>query len=365
MKVAEIVTLFDSFAPLQYQENYDNSGLQIGDPTAEIRGALLCLDVTEEVLDEAIAEDCNLIIAHHPVIFSGIKQLTGKNYVQRVVRKAIQYNLNILVAHTNLDNMRQGVNERIARKLGLRDLRVLSPSGANLYKLIVYVPDTHADSLREALFTAGAGRIGVYADCSFSTSGQGTFRAENGANPFIGQAGGARETVAEQKIEVLVPVHLRSIVQGAMLSAHPYEEVAHEWFVLQNPNPEIGAGMIGELPEAMDEQFFLDFLKENMKVSLVRHTAFLQKKVYNIAVCGGSGSFLLSEAISQKADVFVSADFKYHQFFDAEGKILITDIGHYETEQFTVEIFNDILRKKNVTFAVLLSTVDTNPIKYY
>lgn len=365
MKIAEIVALFGEYAPVQYQESYDNCGLQVGNVTDEVRGALLTLDITEEVLDEAIEKNCNLIIAHHPVIFSGIKSLTGKNYVQRIVQKAIRHDLNLFAVHTNLDNMVHGVNERIAAKLGLTGTRILAPAEGKLLKLCAYVPVTHTALLREALFGAGAGQIGNYSECSFTVAGQGSFRGNAVSTPFIGEAGGEREGIDENKVEVLVPLHLKIKVQQALLAAHPYEEVAYEWIEIRNSNPEIGAGLVGNLAAPMSEHDFLKLLKINMKTGLVRHTALAGKPVSRVAVCGGSGSFLLKNAIAAGADVFVSADFKYHQFFDAEGQIIIADIGHYETEQFTVEIFDAILKKKNVSFAVLFSTLDTNPIKYF
>ncbi|MES2477596.1 MAG: Nif3-like dinuclear metal center hexameric protein [Bacteroidota bacterium] len=364
MKIAQVLSFFEEIAPIQYQESYDNCGLQVGNAADEVTGALLTLDVTEAVLDEAIEKGCNLIIAHHPVIFSGLKNLTGRNYVQRIVQKAIKNDLNILAVHTNLDNMRNGVNERIAAKLGLVDTQILAPVSDNLLKLVTYVPKEQAVQLRDALFAAGAGSIGHYSECSFSVEGTGTFKGDITTNPFIGEAGGKREEVAEKRLELIVPSYLRSKVEKALKSTHPYEEVAFDWLSLLNQNHEIGAGLVGELAEPMDELSFLKMLKINMKSQVVRHTELLNKPIKRVALCGGSGSFLLKNAIAAKADVFVSADFKYHQFFDAEGKIVIADIGHYETEQFTVEIFDVLLKKKNVTFAVLLSTLDTNPIKY-
>jgi len=364
MKIADIIALFEEFASTQYQESYDNCGLQVGNTNDTIQAALLSLDVTEEVLDEAIAKGCNLIIAHHPLIFSGLKNLTGRNYVQRIVQKAIKYDVNILAVHTNLDNMRKGVNERIASQLGLQKTQILAPTSGNLYKLQTFVPQEHSVALKDALFSAGAGSIGHYSECSFSSNGQGTFRGDEATKPFIGVAGGLREAVQEEKIEMIVPAHLKNRVEKALIAQHPYEEVAFDWIALSNHNKEVGAGLIGDLPEPMDEINFLKLLKSNMKAQVVRHTALLGKQVRRVALCGGSGSFLLKNAIAAQADVFVSADFKYHQFFDAENQIVIADIGHYETEQFTVEIFDALLKKKNITFAVLLSALDTNPIKY-
>lgn len=365
MQVKELLSLFEQEIPLAYQESYDNCGLQVGDPQSEISGALLTLDVTDEVLTEAKSKGCNLIIAHHPLIFSGLKNLTGKNYVERIVIDAIRSGISILALHTNLDNMRWGVNARIADKLGLRDTQILQPMGGSMSKLVVYVPAAHADLVQEALFTAGAGHIGAYSECSFQTQGQGSFRPGLTANPFIGAPGGPREAVTELRIEVVAPTYLRHSVTAALRRAHPYEEPAFDWLALQQEDMEHGAGLIGVLPEPLSESDFLQLLKAQMRAQVVRHTAFLNRKIRTVALCGGAGSFLLKNSIRSGADVYVSADFKYHQFFDAEGQILIADIGHYETEQFTPEIFRDILKKKNVTFAVLLSTLDTNPIKYF
>lgn len=364
MKVSQVISFFEEIAPIQYQETYDNCGLQVGNAQDEVKAALLSLDVTEAIIDEAIAKGCNLIIAHHPLIFSGLKNITGRNYVQRIVQKAIKNDINIFAVHTNLDNMLKGVNERIAAQIGMQHTEILAPTSGNLYKLCTFVPNEQAAALKDALFAAGAGSIGHYSECSFAQNGQGTFKGNAQSNPFIGIAGGQRASVQEEKIEMIVPAHLKNQVERALITAHPYEEVAFDWIALSNTNKEIGAGLVGELENPMTEIDFLNMLKTNMKAQVIRHTSLLQKMVKRVAVCGGSGSFLLKNAIAAKADVFVTADFKYHQFFDAEGKVVIADIGHYESEQFTVEIFDALLKKKNVTFAVLLSTLDTNPIKY-
>ncbi len=365
MQVKDIIQAIEAFAPPVYQEGYDNSGLQVGDRNAEATGALLTLDVTEAILDEAMERNCNLVIAHHPVIFSGIKSLTGRNYVERIVTKAIKNDIAIYACHTNLDNVRQGVNAKIAEKLGLQKTSILAPMGDTIYKLYTYAPGIAAEEVRNALFAAGAGAIGNYQECSFSTEGQGTFRPGEGTNPTIGEAGGGRELVAEEKIEVLVEKHVKSQVIKALFAAHPYEEVAYELIPIANSNQELGAGMVGELPEAMDSKAFLSYLKDKMQTDCIRHTALVGDKVQKIALCGGSGSFLLSRAMAVGADVFITGDYKYHQFFDAEGKIVIADIGHYESEQFTVEIFKEILNKKFPNFATLLSNLSTNPINYF
>jgi dinuclear metal center YbgI/SA1388 family protein len=365
MLVSDITSAIESFAPLAYQESYDNSGLQVGRPETEVKGVLVTLDVTEAVLDEAIERGCNMIVAHHPVIFGGLKKISGRSYVERIVEKAIKNDIIIYAAHTNLDNMRQGVNAKIAERLGLKNTAILSTRMDTLCKLYTYVPVKDAGKVRDALFAAGAGDIGKYKECSFGTPGKGTFKPEADADPLIGEAGGPREMVEEIKLEVLVQKDRETRVLKALFESHPYEEVAFEFIPLQNPNQEIGAGMIGELPAPMEEKAFLTLLKEQMKTDCIRHTPFLGKMVSRVAVCGGSGSFLLKDAMRAKADVFITGDFKYHQFFDAEGRIVIADIGHYESEQFTGELLTDILKKKFPNFAVLLSSIRTNPVNYF
>lgn len=365
MQIKDILSEIEIFAPLAYQESYDNCGVQVGDVAAEVTGALLTLDVTEAVVDEAIAHNCNLIIAHHPLIFSGLKKITGRNYVERVVIKAIRNNITIYAAHTNLDNVRAGVNNKIAEKLGLVNRRILAPVSGKLYKLYTFAPVTAADAVRDALFAAGAGHIGNYSECSFNTNGQGTFRAAANAQPAIGIAGGAREHVEETRIEVLVAEPVKGNVIKALKETHPYEEVAYELINIENSHQEIGAGIIGELPEAISHESFLALLKANMQAAGIKYTAPVGTHVKRIAVCGGSGSFLLGNAISAGADAFVTADFKYHQFFDAEGKIMIADIGHYESEQYTIEIFSEIIKKKFPNFAIRFSKINTNPVNYY
>ncbi len=365
MQVRDIIGILEAFAPPVYQESYDNCGLQVGNTADAVTGVLLTLDVTEAVLDEAVARNCNLVVAHHPVIFSGLKTLTGRNYVERVVLKAIKSGVNIYAAHTNADNVAHGVNAKIAAKLGLTDVRVLQPKAGLLMKLQTYAPTAAADSVRDALFAAGAGHIGNYSECSFTTDGVGTFRPSGDANPAIGTAGGPRMDVPETKLEVLVAQHAEHAVLQALIAAHPYEEVAYELIALKNLHQQIGAGLVGHLAAPVAEQEFLAFTKSAMQTGCIRHTPLLGRPIEKVAVCGGSGSFLVKDALRAGADVLVTADFKYHQFFDAEGRILIADIGHYESEQFTPELFHDILTKKFPNFAVLLSNINTNPVQYF
>ena len=365
MKVRDIIKALETFAPAAYQESYDNSGLQVGDTGAEVTGCLLTLDVTEEIVKEAMERGCNMIVAHHPVIFGGLKRLTGSNYVQRIVQLAIKNDINIYACHTNLDNMRGGVNAKIAEKLGLKDTAILSMMMGSLRKLYTFVPAKDADKVRDALFAAGAGNIGKYRECSFNTEGKGTFRPDADANPAIGEAGGPRELVDEVKIEVLVTRDKEAPVLKALFDNHPYEEIAYEFIELQNVNQEMGAGMVGFMDEPMEEMAFLAHIKGKMQANCIKYTRLSGKKVKKVAICGGSWSFLLNDAIRAGADVFITADFKYHQFFDAENKIVIADIGHYESEQYTVELFLDILQEKFPNFAFLLSGLSTNPVKYF
>ncbi len=365
MTVKDIITAIEQEAPVVYQESYDNCGLQVGNAADEVKSVLISLDVTEAIVDEALNRGCNMIVSHHPLLFSGLKSITGRNYVERVVQKAIKNDISIYSAHTNMDNMQSGVNTMIARKLGLKDTTILQPKTNTLSKLYTYAPADVADRVRDALFAVGAGHISNYKECSFNTIGTGTFRAQEGTNPTIGMAGGSRELVEEVKIEVIVEKHAESRVLKALFEHHTYEEVAYELIPLTNPNQHIGAGMVGNLPEAMEETAFLAFLKKQMKTDCIRYTELKNSPIKRVAICGGAGSFLLSDAIKAKADIFITGDFKYHQFFDAEGKIIIADIGHYESEQYTVEIFKRILNEKFPTFAVLLANSNTNPVKYY
>ncbi len=362
--IKEVTTYLEQIAPRSYQESYDNAGLITGYPEQEVNGVLVSLDATEAVVDEALERNCNLIIAHHPIVFKGLKSLTGKNYIERTVIKAIRHDVAIYAIHTNLDNVSRGVNYQIGRKLKLQKMQVLAPKPTTLNKLVVFVPTEHADTLLQALSQAGAGNIGNYKNCSFQTTGTGTFQPNDQANPHIGTQG-KLEQVAEKRIEVIFPAYLSSQVLAAMRKAHPYEEVAYYLHVLENENQEAGAGMIGQLPTPMPEEDFLQYLKEHMQLSMIRHTQFTGRPVSKVVVCGGAGSFLLPKAIAQQADVFVSADFKYHEFFDADGHLMIADIGHYESEVFTKELIEELLSEKFVNFAVHLAKTLTNPVYYF
>jgi len=363
MIVKSICELIEEVAPLALQESYDNAGLLVGNSQMEVTSVLVCIDITEEVIEEAIRKNCNLIISHHPLIFSGLKKLVGQNEVQRCVAAAIKNDIAIYAAHTNLDNVLQGVNGKIAEKIGLVKTRILQPKQNALLKLITYIPRIHSYGLRQALFEAGAGEIGNYDACSFNVEGVGTFRANDQAVPFVGKTN-EMHSEPETRIEVILPEYLKQQVLDALLKAHPYEEPAYDFIQLRNTWNQAGAGLIGELEVEEDEIEFLTRIKKIFNQPVIRYTNLLGKKIKQVAVCGGSGSSLLSDAILAKADVFISGDFKYHEFFDTQKQIIIADIGHFESEQFTKDIFSEIITKKMPTFAVQISDIKTNPINY-
>jgi dinuclear metal center YbgI/SA1388 family protein len=364
MKINELLSIILEVAPLSLQESYDNCGLIIGDPHAEINKVLLCIDVTEAVVEEAVSKECSLIISHHPIIFKGLKRLTPESHLERVVLKAIRNNIAIAAMHTNLDNSINGVNKKIADKLGLKHQRILQPTKGLLKKLVTFCPVSHVEDVRKAIFDAGAGQIGKYDCCSFNTEGTGTFRAGNEANPFIGDIGSLHHET-EVRIETILPDFLTQKVIRAMISAHPYEEVAYDIYPLDNVYDSVGAGMLGTLENSLSEVGFMDLVMDVFGTPSLKHSPFTGKMVQNIAVCGGSGAFLLPAAMRAKADAFLTADVKYHDFFETENNLLLVDAGHYETEQFTKELIADILRKKIPNFAVLFSEVNTNAVGYY
>lgn len=361
--IKDVTGFLESIAPIAYQESYDNSGLITGDPETPVNGVMVCLDSTEKVVDDAIRNKCNLIIAHHPIIFSGLKKITGKNYIERTVIRAIKNDIAIYAIHTNLDNVFTGVNRMIAEKLGLKNLKILSPKNNVLKKLVTFCPVDHAEKLRSALFDAGAGSIGNYDECSFNISGEGTFRGNEQTHPFKGKKL-ERHSEKEIRIETIFESYKQSAILKNLFQNHPYEEVAYDIYELSNEFSLTGSGILGELTDNQDETSFLRFVKDRMSTSCIRHTELLGKAVKKVAICGGSGSFLLGEAIKSGAQVFISADFKYHQFFDADERIVIADIGHYESEQFTMDLIKSRIVEKFSTFAVRLTEVKTNPVNY-
>jgi dinuclear metal center YbgI/SA1388 family protein len=364
MLIGQITSFLETIAPPTLQEDYDNAGLLTGNVDMLCTAVLICLDCTEAEVQEAIDRKCNLIVAHHPIVFKGLKKINGINYVERTIIKAIKNDIAIFAVHTNLDNVLNGVNGKIAQKLGLQDVQILSPKKELLQKLTVFSPKENAEQLKDALFAAGAGDIGNYSQCSFTSQGTGTFLPSEKANPKKGEIG-LRDTSEEVKIEVIFPVWLQAKILQAMKQNHPYEEVAHDIFNLQNSFQAVGSGVVGNLPKDMSEPEFLSFLANTFNVKLIKHTAFTGKILKKVAVCGGAGSFLINTAKQSKADVYVTSDVKYHEFFDADNQLLLADIGHYESEQFTIGLLFEFLSNKFPNFAVLKTGLNSNPVQYF
>ncbi len=363
MKISDVIECLENFAPLSLQEDYDNAGLLTGKSSYECSGILTTLDVTEEVVQEAVTNKCNLIVAHHPIIFRGLKKLNGSNYVERTIIAAIKNDIAIYAIHTNLDNVINGVNKKIAEKLELQDVEVLSPAKNILKKLVTFSPVKNAENIRNALFTAG-GKLGNYSECSFNVEGVGTFKPEQGADPYVGEIG-KRHEENESRIELIFPAHLQKKIVKVLKDVHPYEEVAYDIYALQNETKDTGSGLVGQLTAPLAEADLLSKLKSEFGLQVIRHSALINKKVSKVALCGGAGSFLLAAAKSSGADAYITSDIKYHEFFDADGEILLADIGHFESEQFTISLLADILKEKFPNFAVQKTKIKTNPVHYY
>jgi len=363
MKIQDVIQYLETLAPLTYAEDFDNVGLLVGNPDTPLRGVLITLDTLESVVEEAIARDCNLIVSFHPIIFGGLKRLTGSSYVERTVIKAIEHHIAIYAIHTALDNSFWGVNARICDRLALSNREILLPQAHTIEQLVTYVPHKDAAALREHLFAAGAGNIGNYAKCSFNTEGMGTYMGNAQSHPTIG-APEVFHSEGETRISVIFPKHLRRSILQALFTHHPYEEVAYEIYTLENAHQHIGLGMIGYLETPMEELPFLNFVKERMQTACVRHSALLGKKIQKVAVLGGSGADAIGACIAAGCDAYVTSDIKYHEFFKTEGQLLLADIGHYESEQFTKLLLWEQLTKKFSTFAFYLANTNTNPINY-
>ncbi|WP_298650351.1 Nif3-like dinuclear metal center hexameric protein [uncultured Proteiniphilum sp.] len=363
MRIKEIIQTIEQVAPLPLQEEYDNSGLQAGDVNREVTGILLCIDVTEDVIDEALSLGCNLIISHHPLAFRPFRSLTGKNYVERCMMQAIRHDIALYAAHTNLDNARGGVNYKLAEMLELQNVKILQPLENALLKFVTTVPLQHAESVRNALFNAGAGHIGNYDSCSYNLSGEGTFRAKEGANPHIGEID-RLHLEPEVRIETVIPVMKREEVFRALLAVHPYEEPVFDFYPIVNDWPQHGSGVVGVLPEPMPEQEFLYLLKDIFNLTAIQHSKMQGREIRDVALCGGAGAFLIPRAIAYGADAFITGEAKYNDFYDVEGRILLAVVGHYESEICTKEIFFDLISRKFPTFALHRSAFDSNPVKY-
>lgn len=364
MKISAITALLEKLAPLSLQETYDNVGLITGNPDWECTGITVALDVTKEVLEEAMAKGNNLIVAHHPIVFSGLKKFSGMGYVEKAVVFAIKHDIAIYAIHTNLDNIIHGVNGKMADLLGLQNRRVLVPKQGQLKKLVSFVPNDYAEEVCNALFDAGAGSIGKYSECGFQTEGLGCFRAGPGSRPFVGEPG-KRHYEKETRIELIYPAALEAGIVNALITHHPYEEVAYDLYSLTNAAQGIGSGLIGDLETELPVNEVLGSLKKLFKVPVIRHSPLAKESIKRVAICGGAGSFLISSALRSKADMYITADMKYHEFFDANGQLVIADIGHFESEQYTVDLLYDILAEKFPTFAVFKTEVKTNPVNYY
>ena len=364
MRIGDITGYLETIAPPAYQEDYDNAGLITGSQLWLCYGAMICLDVTDAVIREAIERHCNLVIAHHPVIFRGLKKITPDDYAGKAVTAAIKNDIAIYAIHTNLDNVIDGVSGKMAGLLGLVNRRVLLPKAGTLKKLFTFVPVKHAGQVRDAIFDAGGGRIGHYSECSFATEGTGSFTAGEGTNPYVGKTG-ERHYEQELKLEVIFPAYLERRLVQAMKAAHPYEEVAFDVVELANSHPGVGAGIIGDLPVPVDEKDFLHTIKAQFNLQVIRHTALPGKPLSKIALCGGAGSSLIARALALQADIFITADVKYHDFFEANGRMVIADIGHYESEQYTIDLLYDLLKNKFSNFALLKTECNTNPVHYF
>jgi dinuclear metal center YbgI/SA1388 family protein len=363
MKLRELTHFLDSAVPLSFQEGYDNSGLQLGLPDKEINSALLTVDVTEAVLDEAAYAGCDMIISHHPVIFAGLKRLSGQSLAERILLKAIRLDIAIYSSHTNLDVINNGVSRKMAEKMDLMNVRVLTHLRNRLLKLVTFVPDNHLDKVKEAIFDAGAGVTGGYDNCGFSSHGTGSFRGSESTHPFVGEKGKVHFE-KETRFETILFSHLKDKVIEALIKAHPYEEPVYDIYMLENENIEAGMGCTGELRKAMEEKEFLKLISELFTARGLRYSGITGKKIKSVALCGGSGGFLINDAIAAGADAFVTAEIKYHSYFETGEKILLADIGHYESEKFSAEILHDLIIKKFPKFALRFSEINTNPINY-
>ena len=364
MKVKDIIKCIENIAPLELQESYDNSGLIIGDAESKVSKALICIDVTENVIEEAIKNKCNLILSHHPLIFKKINKITNDHYTGRCIIKAVQHNISVYAAHTNLDSVKGGINSMLCEKIGLINTKILKSKKDILKKLVTFCPLNKADVVRKALFDCGAGHIGNYDSCSYNINGSGTFRALENANPYVGKKG-KLHFENEIRIETIFPGYLEKIILKALFASHPYEEVAYDIYPLDNEFKQAGEGMIGELNKPMGVTDFLKHIKKITGCRSIRHSELTSKVIKKVAVCGGSGSYLIKDAISAGADMFITSDLKYHQFYETEGKIIISDIGHYESEQFVKDILVELLNKNFPTFAILVSREDKNPVHYF
>ena len=364
MKIKNITSLLETWAPLSYAEDFDNVGLLVGNKENECTGVLITHDVSVTVVEEAIKKECQLIICFHPILFNGLKRITGRDYVEKTIVKAIENQIAIFALHTALDNHQHGISYQLGQCLGLENQHILLPQKDSLFQLTTYVPPADKDKVMNALHAAGAGKMGRYSYCSFSVEGEGRFLGDTNSNPTIGQPEKLTKT-PEEMIRLLVPKHAKQNILNALQKSHPYEAVAYELVALQNENPTVGMGSLGKLPNPLPVDEFLSHVKKQLNIPYVRHTQTNKNNIETVAVLGGSGSFCIDPALAKGADALVTADLKYHDFFKAENQLLLVDAGHYETEHFTKKIIHQFLTKKIPNFAITLSEVNTNPVKYF
>lgn len=364
MLLKEVITQIEHKIILPQAEDFDNVGLLCGNADREVTGILVCHDALEAVVDEAAEAGCNLIVCFHPIIFSGLKSLTGKNYVERAVMKAIENKIAIYAVHTAWDNDYFGVNYRICEELKLKNQTILMPKKHGLQQLVVYVPKDYSEKVKQAAFDAGAGNIGFYDECSFSVSGKGNFRPLPGSDPFEGEEC-VRESTEEDVLYFIFESYRQKKVLAKVREAHPYEEMAYQIYQLENENAYEGLGRYGDLEEEMEECEFFNLVKETFALQVIRHSESIGKKIRRIGVLGGSGASGISAALAAGCDAYLTGDLKYHDFFRAEGRMLLCDIGHFESERFVTQQLFQIFSEKFTKFAVLKSNVNTNPVKYF
>ena len=363
MKIKDVIRIIEEIIPPVYAEDFDNTGLLTGNSEQDLKGILITHDSLEPVIDEAIMRGMNFILSFHPIIFKGLKSITGKNYVERSIIKAIKNDIAIYAVHTALDNQHFGVSGILAQQLGLQNQKTLIPQTHSLRQLVTYAPVDKAEKIREALFSVGAGKIGHYENCSFNVTGTGIFKALEKAQPYVGERGKLHYE-EEERISLIFPKHLQDSIIRKLREVHPYEEVAYEIIRLENYNPEIGMGIIGELEQTVDEKEYLAYLKNKLNLSCIRYSGLREKPISKVAVLGGSGSFAIQAALKAGADIFITSDIKYHEFYQSENQMIIADVGHYESEQFTKIFLYEQLIKKIRNFAVAISEINTNPVNY-
>jgi len=365
MTIKQVTQFLEQKFPLYLQEDFDNCGVQCGDVRQEITGAMVCFEMSEQVIDEAIAEGCNLVISHHPLILKrGITKILPTDRVGAMICKALAHNMVLYSMHTNIDSGVGGGNDVFAEKLNLQNVKVLEPHKGLYRKLVVFVPKENAEALKSALFEIGCGVQGNYDSCGYTVHGQGQFRPLKGANPHIGEEN-QLEHVEEERIEMIYPTGLQRTVVQAIYEHHPYEEPAFDLLPLENESRTIGLGRIGELPKVMPVSEFLECLKDKLGFEHCRYAGDTTKMIHKVAVCGGGGSSFIDLAIASGADAYVSGDFKYHDFFKSHSGTLLVDIGHYEGEYFIKNIIHQQIKENFTNFAALISKMEKVEVKYF